>query len=182
MSQYRTKTKKEKYKENNKILYSFSAPEVECIGKGKLHKPYEFGNKVAICVSGMKNFIVGVKSFHGNPYDGHTLQQTIEKTEQITGVEIEKVYVDLGYTGNNVSEKSKVYTPRTKKKLSNFDKKMKKRRSAIEPVIGHLKNFGRMGRNYLKGIIGDVINPLISAIGFNLRSLANYLTRSKAPT
>jgi IS5 family transposase len=53
---------------------------------------------------------------------------------------------------------------------------MIKRRSAVEPVIGHLKNFGRMSRNYLKGVIGDIINPLISAVGFNLRSLANHLS------
>lgn len=52
---------------------------------------------------------------------------------------------------------------------------MQKRRSAIEPIIGHVKYYGRMARNYLKGIIGDIINPFISAIGFNLRSIANKL-------
>ena len=67
------KAKKAKYKETNKVLYSFHAPEVECIGKGKLNKPYEFGNKVAVAVSGQKNFVLAVKSFHENPYDGHTL-------------------------------------------------------------------------------------------------------------
>lgn len=59
-------------------------------------------------------------------------------------------------------------------------KKMQKRRSAIEPIIGHLENFGRMGRNYLKGVIGDIINPLISAIDLNLRKIANILNRSTA--
>jgi IS5 family transposase len=53
---------------------------------------------------------------------------------------------------------------------------MIKRRSAIEPIIGHLKNFGRMAKNYLKEIVGDILNPLISAIGLNLRNLANNLT------
>ena len=61
---------KKAYKEaGNKIIYSFHATEVECIGKGKLNKPYEFGNKVGIAISGEGNFILGVKSFHGNPYD-----------------------------------------------------------------------------------------------------------------
>ena len=172
------KPEKDKYKEENNILYSFHAPEVECIGKGKLNKPYEFGNKVGIAVSGKRNFIIGVKSFHGNPYDGHTLDQTIECVRNITGSLVTKKYfVDLGYAGNNFSEKGKVYSPKTRKNLTKEDKLMQKRRSAIEPIIGHLKNFGRMGRNYLKGKIGDIINPLISAIGLNLRCLGNYLAR-----
>jgi IS5 family transposase len=160
------------------VIYSFHAEEVECIGKGKLNKPYEFGNKVGLAVSGQGNFILGVKSFHGNPYDGHTLAQTVAKVEEITEQEVQKLFVDLGYRGSNYPAKGKVYTPYTKKQLSTKDKKMQKRRSAIEPVIGHLKQYGRMARNYLKGMIGDIINPLISAIGFNLRGIANKITAS----
>ncbi len=169
------KLEKEEYKKENDVLYSFHAPEVECIGKGKLNKPYEFGNKVGIAVSGRGNFIVAIKSFHGNPYDGHTLNQTIESLRKIVDEPLQKVFVDLGYRGSNFSEKSKIYTPYTKKKLSKEDKLMQKRRSAIEPIIGHLKNFCRMGRNYLKGKTGDIINPIISAIGLNLRRIANCL-------
>ena len=172
-----SKTKKEKYKQaGNEVIYSFHATEVECIGKGKLNKPYEFGNKVAIGVSGHGNFILGVKSFHGNPYDGHTLKQTVAQIEEITGQEPKKLFVDLGYRGANYEKKGKIYTPYTKKKLVKEDKIMQKRRSAIEPVIGHLKQYGRMGRNYLKGVVGDLVNPIISAIGFNLRGLANKIT------
>lgn len=169
------KFEKEEYKKENDVLYSFHAPEVECIGKGKLNKPYEFGNKVGIAVSGRGNFIVAIKSFHGNPYDGHTLNQTIESLRKIVDEPLQKVFVDLGYRGSNFSEKSKIYTPYTQKKLSKEDKLMQKRRSAIEPIIGHLKNFCRMGRNYLKGKSGDIINPIISAIGLNLRRIANCL-------
>ena len=71
------KREKDQYKESNKVLYSFHEPEVECIGKGKLNKPYEFGNKVSIVVSGRNNFVLCAKSFHDNPYDGHILDQTI---------------------------------------------------------------------------------------------------------
>lgn len=169
------KEDKDEYKEKHKVLYSFHAPEVECIGKGKLNKPYEFGNKVGIAVSGRGNFVLAAKSFHDNPYDGHTLDETVTSLRKIVEVPIEKFFVDNGYRGNNFSEKGKVYTPHTKKKLSKDDKQMQKRRSAIESIIGHLKNFGRMGRNYLKGKIGDIINPIISAIGLNLRCLANHL-------
>ena len=173
------KKDKDIYKKENKIIYSFHAPEVECIGKGKLNKPYEFGNKVGIAVSGRGNFVLGVKSFHGNPYDGHTLDQTVVELRKLSP-ETSKIFVDLGYTGNNFKEKGKVFTAKTKKTLSNDDKKMQKRRSAIEPIIGHLKNFGRMGRNYLKGVVGDIVNPLISAVGLNLRRIANILKDSAA--
>ena len=171
------KKDKDIYKKENKIIYSFHAPEVECIGKGKLNKPYEFGNKVGIAVSGRGNFDLGIKSFHGNPYDGHTLDQTVTELRKVSP-ETSKFFVDLGYVGHNFKEKGKVFTAKTKKALSKDDKKMQKRRSAIEPIIGHLKNFGRMGRNYLKGVIGDIINPLISAVGLNLRKIANILKES----
>lgn len=173
------KKDKDIYKKENKIIYSFHAPEVECIGKGKLNKPYEFGNKVGIAVSGRGNFVLGIKSFHGNPYDGHTLDQTVAELRKLSP-ETSKIFVDLGYTGHNFKEKGKVFTAKTKKTLSNDDKKMQKRRSAIEPIIGHLKNFGRMGRNYLKGVVGDIVNPLISAVGLNLRRIANILKESTA--
>lgn len=172
-----SKKAKEEYKKaGNKVLYSFHAEEVECIGKGKLHKPFEFGNKVGLGVSGRGNFILGVKSFHGNPYDGHTLAQTVEQIESTTGQEVGDLFVDLGYRGNNYQKKGKIYTPYSKKPMSPKLKAMQKRRSAIEPVIGHLKQYGRMGRNYLKGIIGDILNPLISAIGFNLKRISNTIT------
>lgn len=169
------KKDKDVYKKDNKIIYSYHAPEVECIGKGKLHTPYEFGNKVSIAVSGRGNFVLVAKSHHGNPYDGHTLEQTITELRKISP-ETSKFFVDLGYVGHNFKEKGKVFTSKTKKALSVEEKKMRKRRSAIEPIIGHLKNFGRMGRNYLKGVIGDILNPCISAIGLNLRRIANILT------
>ena len=50
-----------------------------------------------------------------------------------------------------------------------------KRRSAIEPVIGHMKNDGRLGRNFLAGRIGDAVNALLCGAGYNLRLILNYL-------
>ena len=69
--------------------------------------------------------------------------------------------------------------PNTKKSLSKEDKELQRRRSAIEPVIGHLKNFGRMSRNYLKGVIGDIMNAVLSGIGLNLRRIGNVLKDCK---
>jgi len=176
-----SRSQKEEYKQGANILYSYHAPEVECIGKGKLGKPYEFVNKVGIAVTRRGNFVLCAKSFHNNPYDGHTLAQTVKAVEDLTAEEVRQMFVDLGYRGSNVKEKGKVYSPYTKKKLTKDDEAMMKRSSAIEPVIGHLKQYGRMGRNRLSGIIGDSLNPLISAIGFNLRSIANRLLKLLKP-
>ena len=168
------------YKKNNRYIYSLHAPETECIAKGKAHKPYEFGNKVSISVSRENNFILAAKSFHENPYDGHTLDATIKNVERTTSHEVTKIALDRGYKGNDYQHKSRIFATGTKKNLSEDDKKFMRRRNAIEPVIGHLKRFFRMGRNYLKGKIGDVLNPLLAAIGFNLRALCNRLI--KKPT
>jgi len=50
-----------------------------------------------------------------------------------------------------------------------------KRRSAVEPLIGHLKNDGHLGRNFLKGRHGDQFNAVMSGIGYNLRAILKKL-------
>ena len=85
-------------------LYSFHAPEVECIGKGKASAPYEFGVKASIVTTNARapggQFVLHAKALPGNPYDGHTLGAVIEGTERLTGCEIERAYVDKGYRGH----------------------------------------------------------------------------------
>jgi len=98
-------------------LYSLHAPEVECIGKGKAHKPYEFGCKVSIattnaCAPGGR-FVLHTRAFHGNPYDGHTLGGVIEETQALTGIEVRRAYVDKGYRGHNAPEALRVYRSET---------------------------------------------------------------------
>src|SRR5690606_5203513 len=66
-------------------IYSWHAPEVECIGKGKAHTPYEFGVKVGIVTTLKGNLIVGARSFPGNPYDGHTLAEAVEQAPEVWG-------------------------------------------------------------------------------------------------
>ena len=43
----------QKRSDKNK-LYALHAPEVECIGKGKARKPYEFGVKVSLVVTHLR--------------------------------------------------------------------------------------------------------------------------------
>src|SRR6202522_3022995 len=64
-------------------LYSFHAPEVECIGKGKAAAPYEFGVKASIVTNNRRapggQFVLHAKALPDNPYDGHTLRDTLSR-------------------------------------------------------------------------------------------------------
>ena len=64
-------------------LYALHAPEVECIGKGKARKPYEFGVKASLAVTHKQALMVGARAFPGNPFDGHTLAQQLEQTTNL---------------------------------------------------------------------------------------------------
>jgi IS5 family transposase len=160
-------------------LYSFHAPEVECIGKGKARKRFEFGVKVSVAVTNALapggQFVVGAMAVPGNPYDGHTLARQLEQTARITGVEPSRAYVDRGYRGHDVPDKDRVFIARQKHGLTPTIKRELKRRNAVEPVIGHMKDDGHLGRCFLKGPEGDAINAILAAVGHNLRLLARWL-------
>jgi transposase, IS5 family len=163
-------------------VYSLHAPEVECIGKGKPHKPYEFGVKVSVattlkrCKGGQ--FVTHVQALPGNPYDGHTLARVIPAIEALLGNTIERLHTDAGYRGHNAPPeyKFKVYTAKQKRRVTPQIKREMRRRSAIEPVIGHLKSEHRMDRNYLAGRHGDASNAILAAVGYNFRRLIRWLT------
>lgn len=158
----------QKRKDSNKV-YSVHAPEVECIAKGKAHKKYEFGCKVSMATTSKNCWVVGADAVHGNPFDGHTLKKQIEQVERIVGQRPEEVFVDQGYRGakNHPEDmKTHIYGKKTKNRAL---RTAMKRRSSIEPIIGHTKTDNRMDRNYLKGQAGDRINAMLAASGRNLR-------------
>jgi IS5 family transposase len=74
---------------------------VECIAKGKAHKKYEFGCKVAVVTINESNWIVGIEAKHNNPYDGVTLKPPLEQVEKLAGVKPKEAYVDQGYCGSD---------------------------------------------------------------------------------
>jgi IS5 family transposase len=162
-------------------VYSLHAPEVECIGKGKPHRPYEFGVKVSVATTLKRSkggqFALHAKALPGNPYDGHTLQTVIPDIEATIGVEIERILTDAGYKGHNApsSHKFRVYTAGQKRRMTPSIKREMRRRAAVEPVIGHIKNEHRMDRNYLAHSSGDAINAVLAAAGYNFRLLLNWL-------
>jgi IS5 family transposase len=162
-------------------LYSWHAPETECIGKGKARAPYEFGVKVSLTTTNKRckggQFILHAKALPGSPYDGHTLKAVIEETEALTGREIERVYVDKGYRGHDAPRPHRVFKSGQKRGVHGQIRRELRRRSAIEPVIGHCKADGHLGRNFLKGRLGDHINAVMSAVGYNLRLILKWFRK-----
>ena len=160
-------------------LYSFHAPEVECIGKGKASAPYEFGVKVSVVTTNARapggQFVLHARALPGNPYDGHTLRTVIENTQKLTGCEIERAYVDKGYRGHDAPHPRRVFISGQKRGVFGAIKRELRRRSAIEPIIGHLKAEGHLGRCYLKGRAGDAANAILTAAGYNFRRILAWL-------
>jgi IS5 family transposase len=162
-------------------VYSLHAPEVECIGKGKAHRPYEFGVKVSVATTLARSkggqFIAHVKTPPGNRYDGHTLETVIPEIETQIGANLSRIVADRGYRGHNAppDHKMKVYVSGQKRGLTEAIKRDLRRRSAVEPVIGHAKGEHRMGRNFLKGARGDAANAVLAAAGYNFRRLLAWL-------
>ena len=163
----------QKRRDKNK-LYSLHAPEVECISKGKAHKKYEFGVKVSVATTNRDNFVVGMQALSGNPYDGHTLQGALEQIMELTGAQPEGCYVDRGYRGHGVTS-TNVFISGQRRNVTPSIRKELRRRSAVEPVIGHMKADGKLGRNWLKGRVGDKINALLCGAGHNIRIILRKL-------
>jgi len=160
-------------------LYSFHAPEVECISRGKASAPYEFGVKASIVTTNRRapggQFVLHARALPGNPYDGHTLRAAIDGAQKLTGCEIERAYVDKGYRGHDAPNPRRVFISGQKRGVFGVIKRELRRRSAIEPVIGHMKTDGHLGRCYLKGRDGDAANAILSAVGHNLRLVLAWL-------
>jgi len=162
-------------------VYSLHAPEVECIGKGKAHRPYEFGVKVSVATTLAHakggQFVTHVKALPGNPYDGHTLKTVIPDMEALVGNTIERAFTDKGYRGHNAPPdyKFRVFIAGQRRRMTPKIKREMRRRSAIEPVIGHMKAEHRMGRNYLWYRQGDAINAVLAAAGYNFSLLLRWL-------
>ena len=161
-------------------LYALHAPEVECIGKGKARTRYEFGCKTSIATTNERTkggqFVLGAMALPGNPYDGHSLAGQIDQVEQLTGTPVKRAYVDRGYRGHKIEcDGLDVTISQTRGITSPTIRREMRRRSGIEPVIGHLKEDGHFERNHLSGTEGDAINAILCAAGHNMRLLARWV-------
>jgi transposase, IS5 family len=165
-------------------LYALHAPEVECIGKGKARKPYEFGVKVSMAVTHRQGLMVGARSFPGNPFDGHTLAEQLQQTTNLlqdTGRSPNQAIVDLGFRGVDADNPGVQIIHRGKyKTLTALQRRWLKRRQAIEPAIGHMKSDHRMDRCWLAGPTGDALHALSCAAGYNIRWLMRAILEQAA--
>ena len=159
-------------------VYSVHEPQVECIAKGKVHKRYEFGVKAGFVTASRTNWILGAMALPGNPYDGSTLSKVLEQAEEICGVKPQHAYCDFGYRGHGYKGDCDVQVVnRFRKRKPRALLRWWKRRSAVEPVIGHVKSDHYMERNMLGGERGDKLNAMLSAAGFNLVKLMKGLKK-----
>ena len=169
-------------KNSKNKIYSLHEPEVYCMSKGKAHKKYEFGCKASIVLGQKSGIILGAMTFKTNVYDGHTLADVLDQVEQLTGKRPKTATVDRGYKGKQMEGGTKINIPKPPlKRDTEYEKRKKRkhfrRRAAIEPIIGHLKQDHRVARNFLKGQLGDSINFMMAAAGFNLKKLMAKLKK-----
>ena len=163
----------QKRQDKNK-LYALHAPEVECISKGKTRTPYEFGVKVSVTTTLKEGFVLGVCAMPGNPYDGHTLVPALAQAHRLSQVAIHTAVVDKGYKGATAGE-VRILRSGQRRGITRGLKAKIKRRSAIEPTIGHMKSDGKLKRNWLKGQLGDAIHAILCGAGHNIRQLLRHL-------
>ena len=155
-------------------IYALHEPEVDCISKGKARVRYEFGTKVSIATTLAGGFVVGMRSMPGNPYDGHTLADTLQQVETLTNQRPSLAVVDRGYRGHG-AHGTKVLISGTRRGLTPRLTRLLRRRSAIEPEIGHMKTDGRLARCALKGTLGDALFAVLCGCGHNIRKILAHL-------
>lgn len=164
--------------DSNKI-YSLHEPNVKCYSKGKDHKKFEFGSKASIIIDQSTGIILGALNFTATLHDSKTIPEALEQYERLNGTLPKEVFVDRGYRGKSEYRTAKICVPKPDKNITKVQRQKHRKRAAIEPVIGHLKQDYRLCRNYLKGIIGDNINLILAAAAMNFKRRMN-LWRTEA--
>jgi transposase, IS5 family len=125
-------------------------------------------------VTAKDSWVVGARTFKGNPFDGHTLYEAFDQIKAITDHTPKQVFVDRGYRGAYLSEDTQVVMT-GQRRHSKATKRWMKRRNSVEPIIGHLKSGHKMRKNWLKGHEGDCMAPILAASGFNLKKILRAL-------
>jgi IS5 family transposase len=161
-------------------IYSIHENDVQCISKGKARVRYEFGCKVSLVITHKQGLALSCQALSGHPYDGHTLKDAIADAEQRSGHKIKRAAVDKGYIGHNASHVIVYKSGQKRGVRTRSIKHFIKRRQAIEPHIGHMKSEGKLGRNFLKGFLGDQINSILCGVGHNIRLLFNFFQEKQA--
>jgi len=154
-------------------IYSLHEPDVKCYAKGKEHKKFEFGSKASIVVDQRTGIIMGAINFTETLHDSKTIPEALEQYERLTGKQADQVFVDRGYRGIKQYKASQIQVPKPDKNITRGKRKKHSKRAAIEPLIGHLKADYRLCRNFLKGILGDLMNVILAAAAMNFKRVMN---------
>ncbi|WP_310681673.1 transposase [Aliifodinibius sp. S!AR15-10] len=141
----------------------------------------EFGRKVSLAITANLQ-VVGTTMAEGNAHDSKTLEATLRQYQRLTGRLPEKTIVDRGYWGLTEVLGVQVWYPDRFKAGNDRNKKRRLRRwfckrTAIEPIIGHLKSDYGLSRSYLKGSAGSQMNLLLAATAWNLQLWMRQLLR-----
>lgn len=164
-------------------IYSLHEPQTACIAKGKAHKTYEFGTKVAVIRGRKTGVITAVKRFSGNPHDSQTLEESLAQSQRVRtkigGNRPELASTDRGFRGQTQVETTQILIPKNRKEKTKYKQEAARKRfrarASIEPTISHLKRNHSLGLNFLKGVAGDVNNALLAGIGYNLKLRFNQI-------
>jgi transposase, IS5 family len=164
-------------------IYSLHEPQTACVAKGKAHKAYEFGTKVAIVRGRQTGVITAIKRFSGNPHDSKTLEESLNQSERVRkyigGTRPKIASTDRGFRGKTEVDGTQILIPKNRKESSRYKQEVARKRfrarAAIEPTISHLKRNHALGLNLLKGVAGDIHNALLAGIGYNLKLRFNQI-------
>ena len=164
-------------------IYSLHEPQTACIAKGKAHKSYEFGTKIAVVRGRKTGVITSIKRFSGNPHDSKTLEESLSQSQRVReligGTRPQIASADRGFRGIKEVGNTQILIPQNKKATTKYQQEIGRKRfrarAAIEPTISHLKRNHSMGLNFLKGIAGDIHNALLAGIGYNLKLRLNQI-------
>ena len=164
-------------------IYSLHEPQTACIAKGKAHKQYEFGTKVAVVRGRKTGVISSIKRFSGNPHDSKTLEESLAQSqrvrEQIGGTRPAIASTDRGFRGVSQVNDTQIVIPKNTKEKTRYQQEVARKRfrarAAIEPTISHLKRNHSLGLNFLKGVAGDINNALLAGVGYNLKLRFNQI-------
>lgn len=164
---------------------SFHVKEVACFTKGKLGKKYQFGRCVQLGrIDG--NFVFVTKSTSVHMPDKAALPKVIECHQALfDNVKINSVATDKGYYSKtnekylqdkNVTEigiqrPGNIKTAPIKSISKERENALINRRSGIEPLIGHIKLGGQLGRSRMKSDKGIECSGYTAVLGFNMRQL-----------
>ncbi|MBN1182668.1 MAG: IS5 family transposase [Bacteroidales bacterium] len=155
-------------------IYSLHKPFTACIAKGKAHKPYEFGNKIGLIINPRSLVVTAIQAFQGNPHDSQTIEPLLQQSRSLHDFLPQELLYDRGGKGRNEILGVTISTPSKPSARDSASKRRTKRkkfrrRAAIEPVIGHLKQDHRMQNNYYNGQDSPQINAMLAASGWNLK-------------